>query len=284
MADEVVQDEMPEVENDEFSFVVTDDNENVDPAKLETETKLAEQQAEIERLTALNAQTKVENTSQTQMDELANVIKTSMTASQPKEVAVDPQADYMKSLEDIRTNWHSDQVGNVIKIVEPLMTQMQNQMNTKVSTLELKTSKLAAVNGADKDIYTKYNAEVEQIASTLPPTENTYQEALKVVKANHMDDLVNDMVNEKLDALLAAKGLATSNSPATIASQADATLSGTNPTGNAALANAQKAKINSEEEKMLKTYALQHSINWDVPKYRNMLVNTYKANPTKFRR
>jgi hypothetical protein len=273
---------MPEIENDEFDFIVTDENEpEVDQEKVELQTKLAEQQAKLDELMAAQNNVQMDNASQKQMEELANVLKTSIQSAQPEKPSADPQAEYMKLVEDVRSNWHSDPAGNALKLVEPLMSQMQQKMSSKVSTLELKTSKLAALSSPDKPIYDKYADEVEQLVSSLPPSENTYQEAIKAVKANHMDDLVNDMVNQKLDELLAAKGLQNPANPSAVAQQSDVTLAGHNSSTNAQRAAEQKVRITATEQQKLQKYAITHSINWDVPKYRNMLVNAYKAGSLK---
>lgn len=277
MADEVkVEEEQiitPQVEDDEFNYVVTDEEEKpVDEEKLKIQTELAEAQAEIDKLRQMSQSANIENTSQKQMEELANVIKNSMQSAIPSPPQVNPQEDYLKKVEEIRKDWHSDPAGNVLKLIEPLMQQMQGSVNSRVNTMAMSTSKTLAVSGADAGIYSKYSDEVEAIASSLPPSETVYQDAIKQVKANHLDDIIAEKVAEQLAGKVTENKL----TPDQVAQRADTTLSGAPQVGNAQVAAEQKSRITKAEEAKLQQYALQKGIPWHVEKYRNLIVKNYK--------
>jgi hypothetical protein len=203
---EAVADPDIPVEGEGFEVVVGPESDPEDKTA-ELEAKNNELAAQLEALKAAQ-QTAVPATDG--FSELAAEIRKIGTPVQAAPEA--PQGtDYETLLKEVGQDFYKDPAMNVARIVGPAVNDVKMAAQAQIDQQAMQISKLTVLNTpGDKDLYVKYKDEAEELAAKSANKAQAYQDAMKQVKANHMDELIAAQVEEKLnEAISAAEGKAT---------------------------------------------------------------------------
>lgn len=271
MDDEIVDVGLPEIEDEQFEIQVTDDEPMSEAEKQLAELKTKLEEAEAAKQ-ALEQQT-VERSAEDPIAKLAALLEKNNTPAPPSNNQVqDFQAQYQKIIEDTRNNFHSDPTQSVINLVAPLLNQMEQKMEQTSSVTDKLTSKLSVVQGEDAGFYTKYKDEVEGLAAGIQG-KDSYQKAVAQVKLMHMDEIVQEQVNKRLEEAIAAS---VGETPADIQRKAPFTL-GNRQTAPAQAAQKQTIRISTAEERRGREFANSHMLSWDNPQHKAIIVKKIKS-------
>lgn len=187
--------ENPEVtvEGEDFSLEIVDEIADEVDKTAELEVEIAALKAKNEELMSAPPV----NTEEVGFAALAEELKKMQKPEAP--VAQNPGVDYTKVVEDTAKNFYADPTKSVLNLLTPVVTQMQTESDAKLNDQAMQISQLTVLSTpGDKELYIKYKAEVDEVAGGLPPSAQVYQKALSQVKTAHVDDLVNERVQEAL--------------------------------------------------------------------------------------
>jgi len=268
---------LPGFAEEEFEIEIVDPAApQKEEATIKLEQQMAEQQALIEKLQNEKAQAAPPAND---MDKLADLLSQRLgpVPTGPTEpTAEQKQQEYLKLVEGVRQNFHADPTGNVLKLIEPVLQQVQEQNQEMIQKQSLKISELSAYNSPDAPYMQKYGDEVRQLVATLPPSGNVYQQALAQVKVNHTDDIIAERVQAALDEAL-AKARGQEVTPAEVQQQAPFSLATQQGTPAAAsIVQKQKVQVSIAEQNKLKQFAMNHMLSWDNPQHQNLILKQYK--------
>lgn len=223
MADNVVP-EVPDVPvpDEGFSVALVDEIPGPEDKTTELEAKIAELEAQN---AALAQAPPPESPADAGFAALAAELKSLKT---PTPVTEPDQSgpDYNEVIKDTSKNFYNDPTKSVLNLMTPVVQQLKQENDKRANSQAMQISKLTVLSTpGDKEFYVKYQAEVDSIAGSLPPSESAYQEALAKAKVLHVDDIVNEQVEARVNAALEQATVQAQASVAQTQRQAPTTLS-----------------------------------------------------------
>lgn len=188
--------EVPDVQVPEESFKVAIVDEVVPAdATAELEAKNAELEARIAELSAAPpAPAPAVEAHNPGFSELAAELR---KMQEPKEAP--KPVDYNQIIEETSKNFYGDPTKSVLNLLTPVVQELKTESDAKLNTQAKQISKLTVLaQEEEKNLYVKYKDDVEQITSTLPPSENVYQQALDQVRIKYSKQIVDEAVAARL--------------------------------------------------------------------------------------
>jgi len=263
---------VPDIENEEFKLEIIDevDESAPDEKTLALEARLAEMEAENARYKEQANAPKGNE----QMD-IASALAAEMAKLNKPSVEQKPKAeiDYGKLFETVNKNFYSDPSKGIVDVMTPLIQSMDEKYSGTFNKQAATISKLTMLGDPQGSAdYVKYKDEIEQLVSTSPPSEQVYSNALKAVRANHFDDIMQ----EKVAAQIA---LMTEKAEANIA-KANPPLSAnfTNATQvQAAHAKKNTGRLTQGQATTAAKWAMNKGYNWSDPEDQEWVVKYLKG-------
>lgn len=252
---ELDEPQVPAVENEEFSVEVVNEGTEQDAEKLALEAKIAE----LEQQTVALTQAQPVDQTAALVEALSALRQPTPSPPLPESNAGAPQIDLKSLMVEANKEYFADPAQSTLKLVAPLLEQVQAQNKADSDSKSVKISMLTAMNDpGSKDIFTKYKDEIEAtVAADASPDADVYQRAIGKVKSNHFDDILQ----EKAEALV-AEALA----------KAQGTVAKTPPFSNATIPPAggsvdarviSKAKVTAAQDKRIKQIALEKGLSYE---------------------
>lgn len=209
-----------QVEDENFSLEIVDETQPVD--------NTSALEAEIAELKAAQA---VPVQAAPQTDEGFAALAQEIRKLQPAPVAAAPApgVDYTQVVAGVKKDFYGDPTESVLTLLNPIATGLKEDQDARFAKQALQISKLTVLStDEDKNLYMKYKEDADAIAATLPPSENTYQQALDHVRLKYSKDLVQEGVDAALaQAVATAEANVTVQQP--VHRQAPVTLASTAP-------------------------------------------------------
>ena len=208
MADLIIEEEVEEIiaplENDGFTLEIVED-EGI-PAKDEATLALEAKIAEMEVTQAANMKIieEMKGTAQTgnSMAGLAAEIKKMAVVAPVEKPVEQPGVDYAALFESTDKNFYNSPSKSVVDVMSPVLQSMDAKFNDASVKSALNVSKLMVLaDDSMKGDYIKYKPEVDKLVSTFPPSEDVYSRALKVVRGNHIEDIIAEQVAAQMTAI-----------------------------------------------------------------------------------
>lgn len=262
--------EVPEVvvEDESYSVEIVDETQEVD--------KTAALEAEIAELKAAQAVAPAPAAPQTDEGFAALAQEIRKLQPAPVQATPEPGVDYNSVVAGVRKDFYGDPTDSVLTLLNPIATGLKEEQDSKFAKQAVQISKLTVLaTDEDKGLYVKYKDDVEAIAATLPPSENTYQEALQHIRLKYAKDLVQEQVDAALaQAISAAEANVTPG--VTAQRQAPVTLATTpakpTPTQNRSLNAAQWQDL--QQQALIKGFDLGNANSltadgvWAIERYK----------------
>ena len=251
----------------EFTLEVTDEIQDKDEEKLKLEAEVAELKAALEKKTP-EAEAKPD-TAALIAEELKRL------ASQKEEVKPEetkPQVDFKALMEEVDKNFYNSPSQSIVSMITPIVETVDKKYSSVFTQQSLNIAKLKVMSDDSlKNDYVKYRDEVEAIVKSSPPSETVYEEAVKRVKANHLDDIIAEQVSAKIAELTAQaeKNLGVQATPAPAPQFTNATQ----------VAQAQKknvVRITPQQKQAAERWALTKGYDWNDPADREWVVKYLK--------
>ena len=266
MENEEIQEE-PKIEED-FKLEVVDEVPEKDEKTLELEAKVAEMEA---REQALREKLEQKDSADPavilaqELKKLAGLKEEQAGEKRPEETPV----DFKAIMDNVDKNFYSSPSKAIIDMVTPIVESVDKKYSSVYAQQAANIAKLKVLaDDSLKNDYVKYKDEVEAIVKTSPPSETVYEEAVKKVKANHLDDIIAEQVAAKI---------------AEITAQAEANVQVqqapqfTNATQVQQAAKANVVKITPAQQIRAKTWALTKGYDWNDPGDREWVVKYLKG-------
>ena len=179
------------VEDEGFALVVGEGDESEGDKTAELEAQNAELQA---KLTAATAVPVVPNDG---FAELAAEIR--KIAPAPAAPAVPQETNYEEFLKQKGVDFYKDPALTSAAIAAQIVQDSLSPAQAQIEVQAAQISKLTLLNTpGESELYIRYKDEIEAFALESKSKGTSYQDAMKVVKANHIDDLIADQVTAKL--------------------------------------------------------------------------------------
>ena len=183
-----------ELEDLEKNFYLEGDPEVVDDEEAAKDAENRTWQSFQEKLTSVEAQLQNKTTTDTNpvLEKLSQVLER-MTPQQQEQT---PTFDPKQLSEEMKQELFEDPLKAFDKwSAKVLVPYLKQQENSQATSLKATSKYVAQNNPMTKDILTKYNKEVETIASSLPAGLDVYERAAKMVMAEHIDEIIAEKVS-----------------------------------------------------------------------------------------
>ena len=256
LEDKVIEPQI-EFENEEFKLEVVEEEGQKDDATMALEAKIAEMEAkQAEYMTTIEG---LQNQAPDSNIALAEAIAKMNRPTEVVKAPEQPQVDYAALFESTDKNFYNSPSKSVVDVMSPVLQSMDAKMTEANRANDLKMSKLMVLaDESMKGDYIKYKDEVEKLVKTSPPSEEVYAKALKVVKGNHIEDIIAEQVAAKLadmEAKLAAVAEPAKPAPFTNANQVQAAQA---PKGDV-------LRVTARQQEIARKFAIQKGIDWSDP-------------------
>ena len=210
---ETMETEAPEAEIETgFDFEIVDSSmygKEKSDELVAAETKLAELEAAIKAKESSNVNSEALTTAMQSIQEmqkqLAGGIKLQKDTPSPEPI----------DIEALKKSFNTELFNDPFAVVSDLITKVAGPLKAELDQFKANQSKADAraellMSDENRNFYSKYRDEVDQMAAKIDAPD-AYSQALKLVKADHIEDLVA----EQVQAALANATKATPNVPFT---------------------------------------------------------------------
>lgn len=264
-----------EIMDEEFKLEIIDEpvEGTKDAATLAMEVKLAEMEAQnaayAEQLTKLQGTGKETDIASALAAELKKIQTPQVTSAPP----VKEEIDYNKLFETVDKNFYTSPSKGVVDVVVPLMEQMDKKYSGALSTQAITISKLTMLGDPSGQMdYVKYKEEVDKLVKDSPPSEQVYSNALKMVRANHFEEIMAEKVALQLKEITDKAEAAVTAPPAGVAPGF------TNATQvQAAHAKKNAGRITAGQLATASKWAMQKGYDWNDPEDQEWVVKFLKS-------
>lgn len=181
---------------DESEFEVFLPGEEVpseEPVKSEAEVALENLKAEMAQKEAQSM------TLEKGFGALADTLKDLKSQTKVEERPAPPPIDYEKMNADLKEKIYDNPLEAIATTLNTFVTPQQQTLEQKIAELDYKSEKLsAAANPANAEVFSEYGEEVDAVARSLGGGAGVVDKAIKIVKANHLDEIMEKKLNAKL--------------------------------------------------------------------------------------
>lgn len=202
----------PEDVDAEVEYVVIDEGQS-QAGPTDYEAKLAEMEQANQALQAQLEQASVAPPQAQTDPQIASVLEMLAKQNAPqKEEPAKPAFNLEEHFKKLDGNFYTSPSQSAAQAVAPYLQEINDAFSKKAKEQELKIGQLLVMSDpTSREDYNKYRGEVDELVKGMAPSEDTYSKALKMVRANHVDDIVQDKLSERIAELEAKLAAQTAN-------------------------------------------------------------------------
>ena len=193
----------PDIVDEEFKLEIIEDpaTPGKDEGTLALEARIAEMEAkqtqDQETIIALQAGA----SDATMATALAAELK-KIQAPAPVVTKETEPVDYNKLFETVDKNFFTSPSKGVVEVITPIMQSMDEKYSGTLKAQAVTISKLTMLGDpTGQSDYVKYKGEIDQIVKDSPPSESVYADALRSVRANHFEEIMQEKVAAQIKVI-----------------------------------------------------------------------------------